>query len=316
MGFFAKLGRWRPGAGPQHRVAATPAPPGRDPGDRSGLLAHWRAEGHVVLPGFYAPQALDAIDAGVQAAWARRVPRIVVDDLVTGQRLRLADVSESDRLAHRFKTNDLYLEDAGVRGLALNARITPLLRALLGQGPVLCNSLNFQQGSAQAEHVDTLYMTPRTPDHLIAIWVALEDVHPDAGPLFFLPGSHRIPALTFSNGSRHGVPAEMDDWSARMAAEVAARGLRRETFLARKGDVFVWHAHLLHGGSPIRDPQRSRKSVVFHYLSEPDCRAAGAELIPQAGGHWLYRAHQPVPGAAAAEWPERPDRPKDQARAL
>ncbi len=309
MGWFSALRRRGPGTAPGHRPAADAAPPGRDPEDLPGLLAHWAAEGHAVLPGFYAPQALDAVEAGVQAAWTGRAPRIVVDDLVTGQRLRLAEVREADRLAHRFKTNDLYLEDPGVRSLALNARITPLLARLLGQSPVLCNSLSFQQGSAQAEHVDTLYMTPRTPDHLIAIWVALEDVHPDAGPLFFLPGSHRIPPLTFSNGSRHVLPAEMADWSARMAAEVAARGLRRETFLARKGDVFVWSAHLLHGGSPIRNPQRSRRSVVFHYLSEGDCRAAGSELIPQAGGHWLYRAHQPVPGAAGGEWPPRPPGP-------
>ena len=117
-------------------------------------------------------------------------------------------------------------------------------------------------GSAQPDHVDSLYMTPRSPHHLVAIWVALEDTHPDAGPLRYYPGSHKIPQYVFSNGSHHFIQDEMPLWDRHMRAQVEALKLQPEVFLARKGDVFVWSAYLLHGGSDIRDPARTRKSVV------------------------------------------------------
>ncbi len=33
-------------------------------------------------------------------------------------------------------------------------------------------------------------------------------------------------------------------------------------FLARKGDAFIWHADLLHGGGSVTDDQTTRRSVV------------------------------------------------------
>jgi ectoine hydroxylase-related dioxygenase (phytanoyl-CoA dioxygenase family) len=37
-------------------------------------------------------------------------------------------------------------------------------------------------------------------------------------------------------------------------------------FHAEKGDVLLWHANLIHGGSRRRDLQRSRKAMVCHYF--------------------------------------------------
>jgi phytanoyl-CoA hydroxylase len=172
--------------------------------------------------------------------------------------------------------------------------------------PVLCNSLSFEQGSAQTDHIDALFMTPRTPHHLVAIWVALEDCHADAGPLKYFAGSHRIEPWVFSTGSHHFVPDEMPAWRAYMDAEVARRGLTPETFAAQRGDVFIWSAYLLHGGSPIRDPARTRKSVVFHYYSQEDCIAQRCTIVPYQGGFWMHRPHQAVPGLGESQAPPLP----------
>lgn len=263
----------------------------------------WEREGFVVLPGFYDHMELDAAEAEVARVWKSNAPRVVVDDMDVKQRLRLADVGEEARRSHRFKINDLYLELDSVRRLALNARITPILSDLLGHTPVLCNSLNFELGSEQDDHVDSLYMTPRSERHLIAIWVALEDCHLDAGPLRYYPGSHEIPQYIFSTGSHHFVKEEMPLWSRYMQEQIATRGLMSKTFPARKGDVFIWSAYLLHGGSPIRDRSRTRKSIVFHYYSDDDCRSNGCTLMPYEGAYWLHRRHQPVPGLGDSEAP-------------
>lgn len=266
----------------------------------------WDEQGFLALPGFYSGTELDSAQQAVEQAWITNAPRIVVDDLVTGRRSRLMDVDTDARREHRFKVNDLYLECEEVRQLALNPRITPILSELLGHRPVVCNSLNFQQGSGQPDHVDSLYMTPRSPWHLIAIWVALEDCHMDAGPLRYYPGSHKIPQYVFSNGSPHVVDEEMDDWNRHMQGHVQEMGLKPEVFAARRGDVFIWSAYLLHGGSPINDPSRTRTSIVFHYFSEEDSRALNSTLVPYHEGFWQHRRHQPVPDLGESDAPPLP----------
>ena len=43
------------------------------------------------------------------------------------------------------------------------------------------------------------------------------------------------------------------------------KGYRQEHFLARRGDVLIWHANLLHGGAPVKNKALSRWSQVTHY---------------------------------------------------
>lgn len=265
----------------------------------------WDEEGFYALPGFYSKKEIDAARSAQERAWETSHERIVVDDLVTGERKRLKDVDSHDRAAHMFKLNDLYLEIPEVRGLAINKRITPILKKLLGETTVLCNSLSFELGSTQPDHVDAIYMTPKSPHNLIAIWVALEDCHLDAGPLRYYPGSHKIKQHVFSNGSTHFVPDEMDEWHDHMQKEVSRLNLSPKIFAAKKGDVFIWSCYLLHGGSPINDNSRTRKSIVFHYYGETDC-TEGCDLMSKDGGLWMYRAHQPVPGEVYGKLPPRP----------
>jgi hypothetical protein len=36
--------------------------------------------------------------------------------------------------------------------------------------------------------------------------------------------------------------------------------------MAKKGDVLIWHADLMHGGTPIQDSRQTRKSLVARVL--------------------------------------------------
>lgn len=266
----------------------------------SELTAAWQKDGVVILREFYGSHEIDAALSAYRAVWNEGTARITVDDMDTDRRMRLDAVPEAARRAHRFKLNDLYLEQASVRHLALNPRLVPVLQTLLGQPPALCNSLSLEYGTEQPDHVDSLYMTPRTPDDLVAAWVALEDCNPDGGLLRYWPGSHAIAPYVFSNGKRHVVDGEMTAWNAHMREQVTRLGLGPTLFHARKGDVFIWSAHLLHGGSRINAPGCTRRSIVFHYFSERDSRAMGSRLIPESGGYWIKRSHQPIPGSLQA----------------
>ncbi|HEY5110312.1 MAG TPA: phytanoyl-CoA dioxygenase family protein [Acidimicrobiales bacterium] len=257
----------------------------------------WRDDGVLIIPGFFSEEEVTAVTDALDRVRTERPRSVTVDDLVTGDRTHASDADFS----HAMKVNDIYLEDQRVRDVALSARVGDLLGELLDDVPVLCNTLNLPKGSQQADHLDTLYMTPATPDKLVATWMALEDVHPDAGPLRYFPGSARIPTYRFRDGSLHVDPEEMDAWSEYMADEVDRRGLSEERFLAKRGDLFVWHAWVLHGGSAIEDPSLTRNSLVTHFWSETDSRARGHTLRPVDGGLWFERPPQPVPGEVPAD---------------
>ncbi|MBN3851316.1 phytanoyl-CoA dioxygenase family protein [Paraburkholderia sp. Ac-20342] len=272
----------------------------------SALKKEFNDNGFAILPEFYPAGQIDEVVDSIARRKLERPMNVTIDLLDTGERSLLGLLTAEEIATRRMKINDLYLDMNNVRELALSERISFVLQQMFGQEPALCNSLYFEKGSQQPAHVDSIYMTPPTPDHLIAIWVALEDAHVDAGQLEYYPGSHKIEQMIFSNGTRHFVPEEMPKWHAYMEAEVARQGLMKQVFSARKGDVLIWHANLLHGGGPIADPSRTRKSLVFHYFSANDATGLGMKLCPMSSGFWIDRPIQDVPKEAfeSAEFEE------------
>jgi len=261
--------------------------------------AFWHEHGFLVLSGFFTEEEVAAVERAEAVAWEDRRPDVIVDDLVTNRRSRISDVAEEDR-THPFKVNDLYLIDERLRNVAVSERVGMVLAELLGDEPVLCNTLSFEKGSQQADHLDTLYMTPRTDGALAATWIALEDTHSDAGPLRYYPGSNHIAPFRFSDGTYHVNLPEMPQWSEYMAGEVDRHGLQEERFLAQRGDLFIWDAWLLHGGSEICDVSRTRRSLVSHYFTQTDCEHLGSDLRPGAGAWWMHKPPLTVPEDEAA----------------
>lgn len=271
----------------------------------------WEKNGFLVLPQFYSKEEIESVQAEYDRFWMAPSREIVVDDLVTHRRCTIADLSEEERQHPYFKVNDLYLASDTIREVCLSTRVVPILNSLMAEPVVACNTLNMRRGSQQPYHVDSIYMTPVTHEKLLATWIALEDVHPDAGPLSYYPGSHQIPPYRFSSGTSHHVPAEMDAWRSYYDVEIKRRALTPEVFLPKKGDLFIWHAQLLHGGLPVQDVQRTRDSLVTHYYSISDCKTRGLTAVPKNGAYWNQRDPQPIPPP-----PPRPPVWKQMAKSL
>jgi phytanoyl-CoA hydroxylase len=257
--------------------------------------SQFQRDGFAALEGYFSPGQIDRASLAVRHLLNERASEVVVESLQTGQRTFWAQAA--NRATRHFKFNDLYLMSGEIRGLALDFGLTSILADLLGDPAVLCNSLNFEKGSSQPIHIDSLYLTPRTPHSLIATWIALEDVHPDAGPLVYYPGSHKIPLYTFNDGTHHASREESADWFDYIDVQIRLRGLKEKTFLAKKGDVFIWHSDLVHGGSPIVDHGLTRSSLVCHYFGETDSIERGMDIIPMHAGYWMKR----LPLAVSAE---------------
>ncbi|HEY8971287.1 MAG TPA: phytanoyl-CoA dioxygenase family protein, partial [Puia sp.] len=109
--------------------------------------------------------------------------------------------------------------------------------------------------------------------YLIAVWIALEDTSPDNGPLFYYPGSHRLPYLLnsdFNEGETSLLLGNKDyiDYEDRIEEQIKQQSLQPEVFLAKKGDILIWHANLIHGGMPVKDHSLTRRSMVIHYYAK------------------------------------------------
>lgn len=266
--------------------------------------AFWDDNGFLVLPGFFTEAECEAVASASDRVWQERPTDVVVDDLVTNRRCRSTDVSDDDARDHRFKLNDLYLSDKRLRDVTISERVGMVLEELLGDEPVACNTLNFDYGSQQADHLDTLYMTPLSDAALVATWMALEDTVADAGPLRYYPTSNHIAPYRFSTGSYHVSLPEMEPWSDYMADQIDRQGLEEQRFLAKRGDLFIWHALLLHGGSEICRPGLTRKSLVTHFFTQTDCERLGADIRPGPGGWWMRKPPLEIPDDVAPRPPE------------
>lgn len=169
------------------------------------------------------------------------------------------------------RVQDAWTFDPGVRDIACNVSILALLSALYGRQAFPFQTLNFPVGTQQPVHSDHIHFCSIPERFMCGVWVALEDVHADAGPLFYYPASHVWP----SYGNAHIGATPGDDAVVkfiRLHQEMPARlGVERETFLARKGQALIWASNLLHGGGARNDRARSRWSQVTHYFFE-GCR--------------------------------------------
>ena len=181
--------------------------------------------------------------------------------------------------AHGWARKDQRVQDAwrtnqDVRAIAVNATVTQLLTKLYGRRAFPFQTLNFPVGTQQHIHSDSIHFSSIPERFMCGVWLAMEDIHPDAGPLVYYPGSHKWPIIYNDmigkvNGDQTDSTAQgpyEDVWD----AMVEATGVKPELFRPRKGQALIWAANLLHGGSRQNDHTRTRWSQVTHYYFD-DC---------------------------------------------
>ena len=136
-------------------------------------------------------------------------------------------------------------------------------------------TITSHKGSQQGEHSDSIHMTTYPLGFLSAAWIACEDIHPDSGPLVYYPGSHKLPyvfskevGITEAEFKERGYQAYHEKYEPAIKRLIGDKRLEPHYFHARKGDVLIWHANLIHGGSKRNDLQYSRRAVVCHFFAK------------------------------------------------
>lgn len=127
----------------------------------------------------------------------------------------------------------------------------------------------FQRGSQQGLHQDTWYgLAGAQPGGMVSVSFTIDDVDGRNGPLLYVPGSHRHwPGRSYAEGGgraqRLRVPSDEED--AALYQETRELVRSAELVQPQAGDAIFWHELLLHGGAPILDWGRMRRSIVTHY---------------------------------------------------
>lgn len=237
---------------------------------------HWRAQGHLIKRGFMPEPLIDAY----------------------------CRVRERLNEPKGWHSDYPYMQIPEIKDLCLYKPLGDLLEHLIGQPMGMHLNLTGWVSTEREWHQDDYLNPPFVRGHYVAVWFALDRIHPDSGPFEYVPGSHRWPLIR-----QDKVLERMPDTSATdplwpvhaerlltpmFEREIEEGDLPIETFLADKGDVLIWHARLLHRGSLPRRPGAVRKSIISHYSAirqRPDMPKARQHR----GGGWYFVLGDEIP---------------------
>ncbi len=246
---------------------------------RLGLISEVLAErlfrfvrdGYLVIEKAVPAVVCDRINEDLEWLWQNPPPTMRMETHEPAGDLRVI-VPDLAYRGGRTKLLDLFSFSMAARAAVSAPPVIEFLRAIFEDKPQAFQSLSFWKGSQQPMHKDTAYVrVDGNPLALAATWLALEDIEPGTGELEYFVGSHRAPDYCFGGASKWMTTAdadygaEHDKFLASLHDDARKYNYAKASFLARKGDVLIWHADLSHGGSRVTQPERTRRSLVTHF---------------------------------------------------
>jgi Phytanoyl-CoA dioxygenase (PhyH) len=102
------------------------------------------------------------------------------------------------------RVQDAWKRSASVHRLAVWPSVMEMLRELYGRPARPFQTLNFPRGTQQKVHSDTIHFNSDPAGRLCGVWIALEDIDEDKGPLVCYPGTHKWPEITLADLEREG----------------------------------------------------------------------------------------------------------------
>ncbi len=215
------------------------------------VLLNWSDKGYAVLDKYFNNETVDKINNEV------------------------AELIKKDKAYIRYGGKIMFAihSSAFLKSIGEDPKLKGILKLLLQKEAVLFQSINFLKGSEQKTHSDSIHMSSFPLGNLVAIWVALEDIDETNGALHYYEGSHQLPYYMNPDFGNEGTRFMLGkksyyDYENMIEEKIVEHKQEKTIFRAKKGDIFIWHANLLHGGEPHLDKTKTRKSMVFHYFGE------------------------------------------------
>lgn len=182
-----------------------------------------------------------------------------------------------------------------ILSIAQHPEILRKLELLYGRRPFPFQTLNFPVGSQQRTHSDGVHFNTVPSRFMCGVWVALEDIEPDSGPLHYYANSHQLPDIslyeTFDGKQSDGAYPSLEDYylcyEDYVERLLIQQKLKKVEVCLKKGQVFIWSAGLCHGGSPVTNPDSTRLSQVTHMFFDDCVYYSPRRSHNQIGRLWL-----------------------------
>lgn len=218
------------------------------------LALEFNENGFVVIPGVFSSEVVDNIKFEMDSK---------------GFNPEFEKETQHDDV----RVQDLWKYSESVKNISCDNRILEILEMLYDREPIPFQTLNFRIGTQQRAHSDTIHFSSIPAKFMCGVWVALEDITPENGAVFYYPKSQNLPEYNFSHIKKDPSDASYADYIAYedfIEKIVGVSNFEKKPFYAKKGDVLIWSSNIIHGGSRVIDVDSTRYSQVTHYYFK-DC---------------------------------------------
>jgi len=167
---------------------------------------------------------------------------------------------------------DLWQYSDSIMNLAYHPAILYLLQTLYQRRAFPFQTLNYWSSPEQGLHSDMIHFNSQPMGYMCGVWVALEPITNNNGPLYYYPESHKLPFTTFQDlnltptTETKQFQRNLGHYTRWLMNCVSQHNFQRQLFTADTGQILIWSANMLHGSIKKNYPNTTRASQVTHYF--------------------------------------------------
>lgn len=171
---------------------------------------------------------------------------------------------------YQTRIQDAWQFNSFVKEISIHPNILSKIKEVYNKNPLPFQTLNFNYGTSQPAHSDTIHFNTNPKGNMCGVWVALENIHENNGPLFYYPKSHLLPEITYQDIGISDLGHQNYHLYETFIENMLDKNekFQKHLGLLQKGQAIIWASNLLHGGSIVKDIKSTRHSQVTHYFFE------------------------------------------------
>ncbi len=236
-------------------------------GEMSTSIFRFVRDGYLVIRNAVPTATVAALNEEIERTWQNPPEGLLMETFEPDDQQHLCPPDIRHREG-RTKLLDMYAHSATARRVIASPTVVAFLAAIFDDTPKAFQGLTLWNGLQQTMQKDSAFVQiEQNPRAFAAAWVALEDVKPGTGELEYYIGSHLSPDFLFGGVSKwmEGFAADQARFAQSLHDDAVTYGQTKGSFLAKRGDVLLWHADLAHADAAITKTQASRRSMLTHF---------------------------------------------------
>ena len=137
---------------------------------------------------------------------------------------------------------------------------------------ILASSEFYVHSLQRRPYYDSLQISSEPKNKVLSVWIALDDVTPVNGPMYYYPKSHVRNYVSLKervDNAKYTVintSAFFDSIYDEDLRDFNFNKNIRKIFLPKKGDLMLMHGNLIHGESDIYNFSKTRPSLIGYFL--------------------------------------------------